>query len=118
MTRHFAALFTLIVITAVLVGANLLGILQSVEAPVHAALTGALGAGKQVGYVAVKDTESLKAALEAIKAYPVDKQSGVFRGHYFVRIEGDPNSVRAATTAAAYQASLRQGLVFSGIQVE
>ncbi len=84
---------------------------------VEPVLTGALSA-TPVGYVAVKDKFVLKSAVESIRSYPVVLETGTFRGHYFLKIKGTSNTVHAATLAAAQQAALRGGLVFSGVQVE
>lgn len=87
------------------------------ESGVVPLLTGA-ASRNQVGYVAVKDAEALQLSFDAIRYAPVTLKTGTFRGHYFLRIEGAPNNVRAATTTAAIAADIRHGLVFSGIQLE
>ena len=116
--HHSLALLTLLITTAALVAVSLLGLMHSFDAPLRETLTGAASTSQQVGYVAVTDEVTLVASLEAIRHYPVVLKTGIFRGHHFIRIEGDPNTVRSATEAAAYQASIHDGLVYSGIQIE
>ena len=96
---------------------GLLGVMHVME-PARDSLTGAAVRYQYVGYVAVKTVDDLKGTLESISRMPVMRTTGLFRGHYYIKIEGKANDVYSATKQAAIHAHRRNGLVYAGIQIE
>lgn len=112
------SLLIILLLVSIVATTGMAGFLGKLDAIIRPSLTGAVTTGEQVGYVAMKSKETLLKTQEAVRRYPVEFESGVFRGHYFLRINGRPNTVRSATYLAAIQADINHDLVYAGIQIE
>lgn len=117
MKHHTAPILLILGLTSIFAIVSLLGMMDHIEG-VQSQLTGASVAYHRVGYVAVSDQATMKASMESIRRYPVSITAGQFRGYYYLKIEGNPNTVKAAMYHAAIHADQHHALVYSGLQVE